>query len=346
MKRASFLPAALGLLVASFPLGTRAEEVSTLRGSVVDEKGQPIPGVTIELEYKGESRTKIVRKATTDKKGAFIRVGLKSGPWSLVFSKEGFRSGKLDTNLTFGGISEIPPVTLSAGTAAAAGGGPAAPGGPPAPGAPASAPAPVSEAEAAARQAEYGKQLMDRYNKAVDAMRAGQGAEAEALFKSILAEVPNLAAAHHNLGYIYTQRNDAAAAEAAFRKAIELRPEAGESYTALSTLLGAQKRLDEALQLLQEAAPRFATDAPFQFALGATAFNLGKGAEAEAAFKKVTELDPANSEVQFYLGSVALNRNDVPAAIAHFEKYAATAAEGAPNLAAAKALLATLKKTK
>ena len=110
--------------------------------------------------------------------------------------------------------------------------------------------------------------------------------------------------------------------------------------------LADQKRTEEALKLLQDEAARFAQDAKFQFALGAAAFNLGQSAPAEAAFVKVTELEPANTEVLFYLGSLAVSRNDLPAAVERLEKYVASAPADAPNLAPAKSLLATLKKRK
>jgi len=58
----------------------------------------------------------------------------------------------------------------------------------------------------------------------------------------------------------------------------------------------------------------------------------------------VTQLDPANAEAWFFLGSLALNKGDTPAAIERLEKYLAVAPPDAPNAAAAKALLTSLKK--
>jgi Flp pilus assembly protein TadD len=81
-----------------------------------------------------------------------------------------------------------------------------------------------------------------------------------------------------------------------------------------------------------------------QFALGAAAFNLGKIDEAQAAFLKSVELDPANAEPWFYLGSLAVSRNDTKQAIEYLEKYAASAPATAANLPAAKAILDSLKK--
>jgi Flp pilus assembly protein TadD len=329
--RARFSCLAGALLAASWLSAAEAQlDLSTVRGQVVDDKGQPLPAVAVELEFKGESRQKIVKKATTDKKGSYIWSGLKPGQWQLSFSKDGFKTVRTETYLSGGGVSEIPPVAMA----------PAAP----APAGAVAIPAPAAPGADSAAQAERAKAAGETYQKAVAALRAGQADEAEALFKQVLAEFPNLAEAHHNLAYLYGRRNDIAGAEAAYRKAIELQPQSVEPYIALSMLLGDNKRGEDALKLLQEQAERFAGDAKFQFAIGAAAFNLGQAAEAQAAFTKVAELDPAQAEVQFYLGSLALQRNEVPAAVQHLEKYVAAAPPGAANLAPAKALLETLKK--
>jgi tetratricopeptide (TPR) repeat protein len=335
MKRiaSAVSPLALLCLLAPGVVHAQLGEVCAVRGQVLDEQGQPVPDVNIELEFKGESRQKLVKTMMTDKKGKFLRAGLKSGQWQFTLTKAGFKKGRFDTSLSTGGISEIPPVTLMTAPAEAA----AAPGG-------TALPASANAGEGAAK-AERIKELGDNYNKAIEALQAGRMDEAETLLKGVIAEFPDLAAAHHNLGFIIEKKGDLAGAEAEYRKAMEVQPREGASYIALATLLMRTNRETEALQIVQDASGGFAEDAKFQFALGALAFNAGKATEAEAAFSKVVELDPSHVEVQFYLGSLALGRNDVPDAIGHLEKYLASAPTGA-NAATAKALLATLKKAK
>ena len=300
-------------------------DAAQIRGSVVDEKGQPIQGVAVELKYKGESRAPIIKNATTDKKGGFVRVGLKGGDWTLTFRKDGYKPAGIDTYLSIGGLSEIPPVTMVAAQ--------------PAPAA-AAAPAAISGAD------DKAGQLGDLYLKAVAAVEAGQTAEAETIFKAILLELPDLAEAHYNLGYLYEKRGATAEAEAEFRRAFELQPQNAVALIALAAIVERRAGNEEALALLEANAPRFADNARVQFALGATAFNLGRNVVAEPAFEKAAALDPANAEALFYLGSIALGRNDVPAAIERLDKFVATAPPTSPNLETAKALLATLRKAK
>jgi Flp pilus assembly protein TadD len=334
LRPSGLATASIALLATFLPTAAHAQlDRSTVRGNIVDEAGQPLAGVKIELEFKGESRTKIVKKMTSDKKGSYIYMGLLPGNWTLTYIRDGFRTARLDTYLSGGGVSEMQPVTLKAGAGEAAGAAP-----PQAP--PGAAAAPPTSAAAGP---DAGVQLA-AFNTAVEALKAGQDAVAEKGFRDVLVALPGLAPAHRNLGLVLSRRGDVAGAEAAYRKAIELQPQAAESYLALAVVLAQAKRSEDAFKLLQDASPGFTQDARFQFALGATAFDLGKSAEAEAAFGKVVELDATNAEPHFYLASLALNRNEVAAAVARLEKYVAVAAPNAPNLAAAQGLLATLKK--
>jgi cytochrome c-type biogenesis protein CcmH/NrfG len=74
--------------------------------------------------------------------------------------------------------------------------------------------------------------------------------------------------------------------------------------------------------------------------------NQGKEKEAEEAFSKAVALDPTATEVQYFLASLALNRNEVNDAIAHLEKYIAGAPAESPNVEVAKSLLAALQAKK
>jgi Tfp pilus assembly protein PilF len=312
--------------VLGLPAAARAQlDSAQIRGSVVDDKGAPLPGVNVELKYKGESRVPIVKTATTDKKGGFVRVGLKGGDWAISFTKDGYKPTGIDTYLSIGGLSEIPPVTMSAAA-------------PPPPAAASGAPVVSNE--------EIAKQLGAAYAKALAALQAGESAEAETQFKALTEALPNLAEAHYNLGYLYEKRGAAAEAEGEYRRAAELQPENAEATIALATLLDKGGRSEEAMKLLSDAAPRFPENGRFQFALGAAAFNQGRNAEAEPAFEKAVALDPDNAESLFFLGSIALGRNDVPKALERLRAFEAKAAPSSPNLTTAKALVATLGKKK
>jgi Tfp pilus assembly protein PilF len=351
-RTSSSLPAGAGLLALALlglfgapPTEAQMTVSSAIRGQVKDAQGQPVAGVSVELEFKGESRVKILKKTVTDKKGGYIYSGLLPGAWAFRFSKTGYKPTQVETSISLGGISDIPPVTLEAGAADGVAGaigtaaGTAAAG---APGTPTTAPGPADTGLSPEKQ----KELADKYTQAMAAQKAGQHAEAETLLKDIVAVVPAFAPAHQALAAVYLARGDLSAAEASYRKVVELDAQSAVSFLALANFLATQNRYEEAFKVLQDAAPQFAQHGVLQFALGAAAFNLGRTQEAQAAFTRAVELDPANAEPHFYLGSLAVSASDVPKAVAHFEKYVALAPATAPNLAAAKSLLDTLKKKK
>src|SRR6185503_6617913 len=107
---AAFLMAVVGTPLVHAQLNT----ASAIRGQVKDPQGQPIAGVNVELEFKGESRVKILKKTTTDKKGGYIYSGLLPGAWTFHFTKAGYKTTQLNTSISLGGISDIEAVTMAA----------------------------------------------------------------------------------------------------------------------------------------------------------------------------------------------------------------------------------------
>lgn len=334
---AVLLAALLGAPAAHAQLNT----ASAIRGLVMDAQGQPIAGVNVELEFKGESRVKIVKKTVTNKKGGYIYSGLLPGPWSFQFTKLGYKTTTAQTDLPLGGIAELPTVTMEAGEdkgnsvagaiSAAAAANPTA--GPQA--------GPGASPGAGTDKA---KELADKYTKAMAAIKAGQSAEGETLMKEILTAVPAFAPAHQALATAAVARGDLAEAEASYRKVVEFDAQSAASHLTLANFLAKQNRYDDAYKVLQDAGPQFGQDGVVQFALGAAAFNLGRTEDAQAAFLKAVELNAAHAEPYFYLGSMAVSRNELPKAIEYLEKYVSLASPTAPNLAAAKGILQTLKK--
>ncbi len=332
MRRVCVTIAMTAALVAAgvVPLHAQATAImGRVRGEVKDKEGRPVPDVAIEAVHS--SGKKLTMKS--DKKGGFVRVGIADGDYTLTFTKPGYKTARTKVWISLGGLSEIPPVTLEELPADAA--APAA--GAQAPGSSPSAPPPVeldAEALAAARTV---------FGQAVEAEKAGRTEEAELLYKEIIGKWPKLSEAHYNLGRIYRQRQDWAAAEATLRQSIALQPDRSDSYVALAGVLSGAGRKEDATQLLADASSRFAQDAAFQFAMGVWSFNGGDAAAAVAAFKKVRELDPTNPEPIYYLGVIAVGKNQTAEAIAALEAYLAASGQDPKNVALAKGILQALK---
>jgi Flp pilus assembly protein TadD len=314
------------LVVLARPAGTQTKVTGGVRGKVVDEQGAGVPDVKIDMDFLGESRVKIAKTQQTDKKGGFVRMGMAEGKWKFTFSKEGFKTYVMETDISLGGFSEVPDVVMHHGSASAA----SAPEGQPV----AAVLPPTPESNKAG----------EVYTKAVEAAQAGRYDEAEPMLKEILAQFPDLAPAHYNLGYVYQKKKDWKAAEAEYLRVTELEPTKSDAFLALAAVRELDGRMQEAADGVTAAAPSFAQDAKFQFAAGIMCLNAGKSAEAEAALKKAAELDPANPEPYFHLATLAVGSNRVPEAVALLEKYLGMSGQVPANVETAKGLLAALKK--
>jgi len=337
------LTLSLAVLLAPAPVSAAT---SGVRGIIVDEQGQPLADIDVEIEFMGTPKRVYHQK--TNKKGGFVRIGLTEGSYKIYFTKEGYKKQGIDTWLSLGGVSDMcrnnpgpnqpceDLVMQKAEVAIAMGGAPAAA----APGSPAGA------AGAATATAEEAAKLGAAYARAVEAIKGSQWDVAEAALKEVLAKVPDQTVVLFNLGHVYRQKKDYPAAEAEFRKVTELEPTKPDAFVAMAALYEAEGKGGEAVDFLVKNAAAFEQDAKYQIALGATAMNQGKEKEAEAAFSKALTLDPSMVEVEYFLASLALNRNEVNDAIAHLEKYIAEAPAASPNVETAKSLLAALQAKK
>ena len=310
------------LVAGAFLLGLSAlaqpaqAQTGTARGKVLDDKGQPIEGAKVLIEFQGG----ITRKAdtTTNKKGEYTRVGLPPGAYKFTASKEGYAPQFVDARVNLGDATEIPELRLP----------------------------PAGKGAGAAPDAA-GKEMQASFEKAVKAAEAGQFDEAEAAYKDVLAKNPARPEVVWNqLGSLYTKKKDAAAAEDAFRKAIEAKPDYAEAYTGLASTLISAGQGPKAIEALAKAASDFPQDAKIQFAHGWGLFATGQAAEAEAAFKKAEALDATIPEIQYFLGSIAVGQNKIPEAVSRLEKYVSMNPTNPQNLATAQGLLAALKPKK
>jgi tetratricopeptide (TPR) repeat protein len=318
MKRAFVAGMALTVLT----LGARDARAqgAMVRGAVVDEQGQPLAGVKIEMQYMGKERQTFSR--TTNEKGSFVQVGLPSGAYQLKYTKEGYQPLLTRTSITAGGLTEVPTETLKAAATKAA-------------------PASAAPGEAAP---DVAKELQEAYGKAMEAVAAGRLDEAEALFKQVLEKAPDLAAAHYNLGHIHTRKKDWPAAEAEFKRAIELQPDRSDAYTALAVVYQETDRRPQAIELMSGANSKFERDATFQYASGIAYLNAGENALAQAAFVKARDLDPSRVEVHYYLATLAVGAGKVDEAVAHLTTYLSLTGQNPQNLETARRLLEAIKK--
>jgi tetratricopeptide (TPR) repeat protein len=320
MKR--FLVAG-GLIVAGLLLGAeaRAQSSGAARGKVLDEKGQPLEGAVITLDYQGGVTRKYNTKS--NKKGEFTQVGLQPGMYKITAAKDGYQGGYMDYRIGLGEATYLPDLKLTSAAAARS----AASGG----------------AEAEKANAELRQMVKDAQAFAAEKKYD----EAIAAFQGVLAK--NVAApeeVHFRIGQLQSEKKDWPAAEASYRKALEIKAGHSGATLELANVYQITGQKDKASELLASAQTSGGNDANVQYSTGVLHLNAGRQDDAAAAFKRAIAIDPAHAESYYHLGTIALNQNNTADAVANLEKYLSLNPTNAQNVATAQALIKALKPAK
>ena len=200
--------------------------------------------------------------------------------------------------------------------------------------------APTTAANDAAKAAE----LKKIFEAGVAASRANNHDEAIAKFNEALVIAPACFDCQFNIGVAHMAKKDEKAAEEAWKKAIEMKPDYSEALNALSTLYNNQKRFEEAAAMSAKAASGGgAGGADAMFNQGIILWNQGKIAEAKVKFEETLKANPNHADAHFQFGMALLNEGKLPEAVAEFESYMKLAPDG-QYATQAKGMIAQLKK--
>jgi tetratricopeptide (TPR) repeat protein len=296
------------LLLLVLPSPASAQ-TGMLRGKVTDPEGKPVEGVTITITSKAVKQS---REVKTNKRGEWLQIGLYPGEY-LVTAEKGELRAEGEARVSMG---ENPPLEMTLGR---------------------------STAEAEAKQAA----LQKVFAEGVAASRAGNFDQSIAKFNEAIAMAPNCADCYYNIGYAHAQEKEWAEAEAAYRKAVEIKPDYAEAWTGLSNVLNAQGKADEALAASEKAAAAGGSagsggNANALYNQGVILWNQNKFAEAKEKFAEATKADPNYAEAYYRLGMANVNLGEMDAAVTAFEGYLKAAPEG-PHAAEVKGFLAAMK---
>jgi tetratricopeptide (TPR) repeat protein len=305
----------------SLAVPAAAQTTGMVKGTVKDDKGQPVVGAKIVIEFTdGVNRR---QETKTDKKGEFVQIGLQSGNYKVTAEKEGVGSQSFDTRVRIGQAAEVNFV-LAPGKGA----GPTK--------------------EDAAKAAE----LKKTFEEGVTASKAGNADEAIAKFTRGTEISPTCADCYYNIGFAYSQKKDYAKAEAAYKKALEVKPQYSEAYNGLANVYNAQRKFEEAAAASAKASEFGGGGAAMAggggnanalYNQGVILWNAGKIPEAKKQFEAAIQADPNHAESHYQLGMAMVNEGTLAPAVAEFETYLKLAPDG-PNAAMAKSLLGQLKK--
>jgi len=305
----------LGGLVAVMWAGAANAQTGRVGGVVKDESGNPLKGATVMAENPSSSPSSFT--ATTDDKGRFSIIGLRSGPWTFTAQAPGFtpESGKLNVQ-TIGTPNSPLTFTLKKGGAATGSG-------------------PLAGINAKDLQGELGA-ADQLYN-------AQQWDQAIAAYKAILAKAPVLSVINLQLAAAYRNKKDYDSALGAYRDLLKVDPANEKAKIGIGMTNLEKGDLDNAEKTLEDASQVGSPTREVFYNLGEVKFARAKNDDAIKAYERASQLDPNWGKPLFALGKVALNKGDKDGAIKYFEKVVAadpTSAEAAQ----AKQVVEQLKK--
>ena len=104
---AALLVLPLLFAVTTAPAMAGSTQTGTIRGKVVDDKGQPVPGATILLRSEALIRE---RATVTDTEGNFFAPGLPTGKYQVLAQMAGYQTAAVITDVQ---VDKVTPVNLT-----------------------------------------------------------------------------------------------------------------------------------------------------------------------------------------------------------------------------------------
>ncbi len=150
------------------------------------------------------------------------------------------------------------------------------------------------------------------------ALLHGKVADAVTEFSATVKEKPTYREAYILLGEAYSLNSQFPAAESAYRRALALKPTAGDAAYQLATAVMMQGRLQEAMNLFVDLAKREPENANPWIGVGMTAAMAGNYEKSFTALQQAVRLGPYLFQAHYNLGLAAMQLKRYDVAVAAF----------------------------
>jgi len=258
--------------------GSAAAQGSRVVGTVKDETGQPIKGATLSLENPDAIPRNFT--ATSDERGRFAVLGLKSGDWSIVAQAPGFLPDA--TRVLVRVTAPVAPVfTLRR------------------------APQPPPSV-----LGNVGKDLQTELKNADQQFNAQQWDQAIATYKNILSRAPALTVIDLQIAAAYRNKKDYDNAVAVYNDLLKSDPSSDKARIGLALTYMEKGDLASAEATLTAAAQAQGATKEVLYNLGEVESARGKTDEAASWYEKASASDPNWGKPLLKLGQAALQRGD------------------------------------
>jgi len=157
--------------------------------------------------------------------------------------------------------------------------------------------------------------LQHQFELAMSHHQAGRLAEAESAYRQIIAQQPNYAEAHSNLGNVLRDRGEFAAAIESCRRAASLKPDLFAAHNNLGNALVEAGRLDDAIAAFRRAIEIAPNVASIHYNLGNALKETGDWAGAIGSFRDAIVMQPELAEAHNNLGTVLKDMGQLEEAV-------------------------------
>ncbi|MCA1584322.1 MAG: tetratricopeptide repeat protein [Acidobacteria bacterium] len=289
-------------------------QTGRIGGIVKDEKGQPIKGATVTAENPGSSPPSFT--ATTDDKGRWSIIGLRTGNWKITGSAPNYQPSAGQVNVRTIGAPN-PPIELTL--------------------------VPGATGPAGALAGVNTKELQAELQKAEDLLNQQQYDQAIAAYNAILEKTPALTMINMQVGRAHRMKKEYDLALAAYKKILDTEPNNERAKIEIGMTNLEKGDLPAAEAALSEAAQGTGASREVFYNLGEVKFAKAETDEAMKWYQRAVDADPNWAKPYFKLGLGRLQKADTPGAIQMMEKVIAVE-PSSPEAAQAKALMEQLKK--
>lgn len=299
------------LVVSALPA---AAQTGRIGGTIKDTNGQPIKGATVTAENPGASPSSFT--ATTDDKGRYSIIGLKTGTWKITASAPGFSPSSGQVPVRSLG-APMPPVDFAL--------------------------APGATGPAGALAGVNTKELQGELQKAMDLANAGQHDAAIAAYQAILTKTPALTMINGQIATVQRMKKDYDGAIASYQKILAADPNNDKAKIEMGMTYLEKNDFANAEKTLMEVATSTSANREVFYNLGEVKFAKGETDEAVKYYERASSMDPSWAKPIFKLGLAKLQKADTAGAIEYMNKVI-TADPNSAEAAQAKALIEQLKK--
>lgn len=300
------------LVVSALPAAAQTGRV----GGVVKDASNntPLKGATVTAENPQASPSSFT--ATTDDKGRYSIIGLKTGTWKITAVAPGFAASSGQVPVRSLG-APMPPVDFALAPGAAG---------------PAGALAGVNT-----------KELQGELQKAIDLANSGQHDAAIAAYQAILAKTPALTMINGQIAQVQRLKKDYDGAIASYQKVLAADPNNDKAKIELGMTYLEKNDFANAEKTLMEVAQSVSANREVFYNLGEVKFAKGETDEAVKYYERASQMDANWGKPLFKLGLAKLQKADTAGAIEYMNKVIAQDPNSA-EAAQAKALIEQLKK--